>query len=143
MVFDEACMDPAVARLVYKTKGNKRIIAITNGNATAGMTEGIYEIDGKSVVIRNGEARELYSKEICCSMLTAMQAMKNAVEMTKLPLEQIVPFFTENPARMLGIFHAKGSIDVGKDADLVVMDNDYRVITTFSQGEQIFEKVKQ
>ena len=35
VVFDEACMDPAVARLVYKTKGNKRIIAITNGNATA------------------------------------------------------------------------------------------------------------
>lgn len=53
-----------------------------------------------------------------------------------------MPLLTENPARMLGIFHRKGSLDVGKDADMVMLDDKYRVLATFSEGELLYQAGK-
>ena len=61
------------------------------------------------------------------------------MEITGLPVEQCLPLLTEAPARMLGLGHRKGSLEVGKDADLVFLDKEYRVRATISQGAVIYD----
>ena len=57
------------------------------------------------------------------------------MEITGRPLEELIPVMTENPARMMGMYDSIGSIEVGKDGDLVVLDENNKVFSTYSKGK--------
>ena len=57
--------------------------------------------------------------------------------LTGLPLEEVLPVLTENPARLIGVWDRKGSIAEGKDADLVVLDGEDRVADVFLLGRRL------
>lgn len=138
-ICDGKHLHPAVFRLLLKTKGLGRVIAVTDSMMAAGMREGIYKLGNNNVVVRGGEAKIMGTDVHAGSILTTIQALRNMMEFTGLPVEKVVPLLTENPARMLGIFHRKGSLDVGKDADMVMLDDKYRVLATFSEGELLYQ----
>ena len=140
VICDPKLIHPAMIRLLIKTKGMKRIIGITDSMKTTGAKDGFYKVGCQDVVLSKGETRMLNEDKNAGSMMTAMNALKNFIETTELSLAQSMVFFTENPAKMLGIYHAKGSIDVGKDADLIMVDDDLNIISTFSRGEVIYSK---
>ena len=73
------------------------------------------------------------------STLTASEALINLMDFTKKPLEDILPLLTENPAKLIGVYDRIGSIEEGKNADLVVLDNRYRVCRTIVGGRSVFE----
>ena len=142
-IFCEAICDgrhlhPAILRLLIKTKGLRRVVAVTDSTMAAGLSDGVYRLGSVEVVVRGGDARLLSSGERAGSTLTMLASLRNLMKFTGLPVEQAVLPLTENPARLLGISHQKGSIDVGKDADLVVLDSNWKVRTTFSQGEILY-----
>ncbi len=142
-ICDGKHLHPAVVRLLLKTKGLSRVIAVTDSIMAAGMREGIYRLGINNVVVRGGDAKIMGTDIRAGSILTTIQALRNIMEFTGLPVEKAVIPLTENPARMLGIFHRKGSLDVGKDADLVMVDDKYQVLATFSEGELLYQTGKE
>lgn len=85
----------------------------------------------------NGDAKLAESGVRAGSTLTQNVALKNLLTYTGSSLEDILPLFTENPAKLLGIFNRKGSIAEGKDADLVVLDEANGIADVFVGGRRI------
>ena len=70
------------------------------------------------------------------SVLRMNRAVQNMVEKVGVPFTQAVDYATINPAKMLGIDNEAGSIKVGKYADIVILDNEYNVVTAFVSGKE-------
>ncbi len=119
-IYNPAVIHPAVMRLLIKTKGEKRIIGITNSDVDCGV-ENLTE-----------------DENIKHNTLTALETVKSMIKSGELTLNQAIGFFTENPAKLLGIYHYKGSIDVGKDADMMMLDDELNLLGTFSCGELVY-----
>lgn len=72
------------------------------------------------------------------STLTTGQALKNLVKFTGESVERVLPLLTANPARLVGLSYRKGSIAPGKDADLVVLDEELNVRETYVAGRLVY-----
>jgi N-acetylglucosamine-6-phosphate deacetylase len=130
---------PATVRLLLKTKGYERVIAITDSMMAAGLDEGTYKLGPNTVVVKGGDAKLLDGVR-AGSTLTQDVALKNLVEFTKDSIEKIIPLLTKNPACLLNIYDKKGSIGLGKDADFILMDKDLNIEKTFVGGKLVFDK---
>ena len=137
MICDGLHLHPGVIRLYMKIKGNERLVAITDSIMAAGLPDGMYRLGVNDVVVKEGDARLLNGVR-AGSTLTTDRGLRNVLAFTGLPLEEILPLFTENPAKLIGVFDRKGSIADGKDADIVLLDADMRVDTVFLRG-RLFE----
>lgn len=71
------------------------------------------------------------------STLTTGQALKNLIRFTGLTLAEVLPMLTINPAKVAGIDGRVGSLEPGKDGDIVILDGSYNVKATFVKGEKI------
>lgn len=136
-ICDGRHLHPGVVRLLLKTKGNKRVIAITDCIMAAGLPDGNYKLGVNDVIVEDGDAKLTDSGVRAGSTLTQNIALLNLLEFTGKTLEEILPLFTENPAKMLGIFDRIGSIADDKDSDLVIMDDNNRIINVFIKGNPI------
>lgn len=136
-ICDGRHLHPGVVRLLLKTKGNKRVIAITDCIMAAGLPDGNYKLGVNDVVVKDGDAKLTDSGVRAGSTLTQNIALLNLLKFTGKTLEEILPLFTENPAKMLGIFDRIGSIADGKDSDLVIMDENNRIKKVFIKGKLI------
>lgn len=133
LIADGVHVHPAAVRLLYKLKGPERICLVTDAFA-AGLPDGEYRLSGLQVVIRGGAAR-LADGTLAGSTLTMDRAVKNFREATGCTLAEAVQAASLNPARLLGLADRKGSLAEGKDADLVLFDEDLNVHYTILGGE--------
>ena len=92
----------------------------------AGMGDGRYPLGPLEVEVRDGVARLVEGGSIAGSTLTLDRAFRRAVTVDGLPVEDVVRALSANPARLLGMDDRTGSLEAGKDADLVVLDADFR-----------------
>lgn len=136
-ICDGRHLHPGVVRLLLKVKGNKRVIAITDSIMAAGLPDGKYKLGVNDVVVEDGDAKLAENGVRAGSTLTQNTALRNLLAFTGRPLEEIVPLLSENPARMLNIYDRKGSIADGKDADLVLLDQENEVCCVFAGGRKI------
>jgi len=125
-IYTEAICDgfhlcPAAVRLLIKTKGLNRVIAITDSMMAAGLGDGLYTLGSQSVVVKDHGA-QLLNGVRAGSTLTQERALHNIMEFTSFPLEKVLPLLTMNPARLLHLEKRKGSIAEGKDADFVLLN---------------------
>lgn len=134
MICDGRHLHPGTVRLIIKTKGLDRVVAVTDSIMAAGLPDGNYKLGVNDVVVKDGDARLAGGGARAGSTLTTGQGLKNLLKFTGRPLEEILPLLTENPAKLLGVFDCIGSIEEGKDADLVVLDGDCNVCRTFVKG---------
>ena len=134
MICDGLHLHPAIVRLLWKTKGPQRLVAITDSIMAAGLPDGNYHLGGNQVVVEKGDAKLASDGTRAGSTLTQDRALRNLLSFTGLPLEEILPVLTENPAKLIGVYDRKGSIEDGKDADLVVLDEQNQVADVFLQG---------
>ena len=102
-----------------------------------GLPDGNYKLGVNDVVVVDGDAKLASNGVRAGSTLTTGQALKNIMAFTGRPLEEVLKLLTENPAKLIGVFDKKGSIAEGKDADLVVLDEENNVTDTFVMGKQI------
>ena len=137
MICDGLHLHPAIVRLLWKTKGVERLVAITDSIMAAGLPDGNYHLGVNQVVVEQGDAKLASDGTRAGSTLTQDRALRNLLAFTGLPLEQIVPVLTENPAKLIGVYDRKGSIEDGKDADLVVIDAQHQVADVFLRGRRL------
>lgn len=138
-ICDGRHLHPGTVRMIYRAKNVERLLGITDSIAAAGLGDGLYKLGAMEVVVKGPDAKLLSSGTRAGSILTICQGVKNLMDFVGLPVETAVRCYSETPAKMMGIFHQKGSIDVGKDADLVLLDKDFQVRTTFSCGVPIYQ----
>lgn len=125
---------PASVKIAYKQKGNKRFFLITDAMRAKGMPDGEYDLGGQNVVVKGSEAR-LASGALAGSILKMNEGLKNLIAYTGASLDDLWRVTSLNQAIALKIKDDKGSIAIGKDADIVVVDDDIQVLTTIKSGK--------
>jgi len=134
MICDGIHLHPAVMKLVIKAKGIEKVVLISDSMMAAGLSDGEYTLGGQRVIVRGSEAR-LSDGTLAGSTLTLRKAIYNAVHMLGVPLHSAVRMATLNPARVIGISDRKGSIELDKDADIVIFDEYINILKVMKNGK--------
>ena len=129
---------PAI-KMVIKNKPHTKVTLITDAMRAKQLADGISELGGQTVIVKNGEAR-LENGALAGSVLLMNVAVKNVVEKVGVPLIDVIDMATINPARNLGVDKEMGSIALGKKANLVVLDKDFSVVMTIREGNVIYKR---
>ena len=128
---------PGSVRMYCKAKGLDRIVAITDSIMAAGLPDGNYHLGVNDVVVVDGDAKLASNGTRAGSTLTQDVALKNMRRWLPYSLEEILPTLSENPAKEMGLWDRKGSIETGKDADVVLLDENDNVVHVFARGKQV------
>ncbi|MEU0127575.1 MULTISPECIES: N-acetylglucosamine-6-phosphate deacetylase [unclassified Streptomyces] len=139
LINDGTHLHPAAFRLAYHHAGSARVALITDAMDAAGAGDGHYELGPLAVEVRDGVARLVEGGSIAGSTLTLDTAFRRAVTIDRIPVEDVVRSISATPARLLGMYDRVGSLDPGKDADLVVLDADFALRGVMRRGEWIVE----
>ncbi len=137
LIADGIHVHPAAMRVLVQAKGVDKVILISDAIRGAGMPDGEYPIDTRVVHVRDGAVR-LPDGTLAGSTLTMDRALGNILSATGLPLGIAWPMSSLNAARAIGVAATKGSLEVGKDADLVLLEPDATVRLTVAEGEIVF-----
>lgn len=137
IICDGRHLHPGTVRILLKAKGLDRIAAITDSIMAAGLPDGKYHLGVNEVVVEDGDAKLASDGTRAGSTLTQDTALRNLLAYTGRPLEDILPLLTENPARIVGVFDRKGSIAPGKDADVVLLNEENQVSAVFARGRRL------
>ena len=137
LIVDTHHVNAALFDTVYKLKGRKLCI-ITDCLPAGGLPEGEYTLGGAKIIYKNDLCR-LEDGTIAGSVLRLNKGVWNVYNNSKIPLNECVNCASLNPATTLGIQDKKGSIKEGKDADLVILDNDFNVRKTIIGGKIKYE----
>ncbi len=134
IIGDGIHISPEMIKLALRAKGKEKAILITDAMRAKGMADGQYDLGGQEVTVKGPEAR-LADGTLAGSILKMNDALKNVCHFTGYSLQEVVQMATVNPAKQLNVFDKKGSIAVGKDADIVIMDTNFKISTTICRGK--------
>lgn len=138
LIADNIHVHPAAMKILVDVKGPAGVILITDAVRVAGLPEGAYQLDERTVTVRAGAVR-LPDGTLAGSSLTMDRALRNLLAATGRPLREVWAMTSLNAARSIGLSASKGSIEVGKDADLVLLDREHQVGLTVVGGEVAFQ----
>jgi N-acetylglucosamine-6-phosphate deacetylase len=139
LINDGVHLHPASLQLAFHHAGGGRVAFITDAMDAAGFGDGRYMLGPLEVEVADGVARLVEGGSIAGSTLTLDRAFKRAVTVDRLPVEDVVAAISANPARQLGLYDRVGSLEPGKDADLVVLDAAFEVKGVMRRGEWLVE----
>ncbi len=139
LIADGVHIHPSVLRMAFEILGPERIVLITDGMQAMGLPDGQYVYNGVEYESKNGAAR-YKDGTLIGTALGLIELVKRLISFTDCSLDVAVRTVTENPAILLGIEERKGSIAVGKDADLVLLGDDLSVRMTIVGGKIVFGK---
>lgn len=134
LIADGIHVHPDVIKLLLEIKGPWNVCMITDAVTCAGLPDGIY---GR----KRMENGIIYLKDegnLAGSSLTMIDALRNVLKFTGMSLQQVLPSFTSVPARQAGLTNRKGSLERGKDADFVILDDDMQLHATVVMGHQVY-----
>jgi N-acetylglucosamine-6-phosphate deacetylase len=137
VVNDGLHVHPSVVGLMYAAAGAHRIALITDAMVAAGMGDGEYSLGPLTVQVRDGAARLADGDSLAGSTLTMDVALRNTVRLAGVSLPDAAVSASLTPARALGLADEIGSLEPGKRADLVVLDQDLRLVSVMRSGEWI------
>ncbi|MCG6495040.1 N-acetylglucosamine-6-phosphate deacetylase [Kitasatospora sp. A2-31] len=138
LINDGVHLHPSVLDLAYGTAGAARVALITDAMGAAGMGDGLYPLGPLQVEVKDGVARLVEGGAIAGSTLTLDVAFKRSVTVNGLTLGQAVESLSATPARLLGLADRVGSLEPGKQADLVVLDSaGYDLVAVMRRGEWV------
>jgi N-acetylglucosamine-6-phosphate deacetylase len=137
LIADNIHVHPAAQKILVDVKTPSGVILVTDAIRAAGLPDGDYMLDDRSVHIENGAVR-LSNGTLAGSVLTMERALKNVCAATERSLAEMWVTSSMNAARAIGISSRKGSLEVGKEADLVLLDEAFCVKLTVVQGEVVF-----
>jgi N-acetylglucosamine-6-phosphate deacetylase len=138
IIVDGIHIHPAIVKSTYRTKKANEMILITDAMRAKGLEDGTYDLGGQQVQVADGKAL-LTDGTLAGSILTMNDAIKNMIQYTGCSLQDIIMMASENPAKQIGVWNRKGSISIGKDADLTVLDKEYNVVLTLCKGKIAFQ----
>ncbi|MGW4302112.1 N-acetylglucosamine-6-phosphate deacetylase [Streptomyces sp. NPDC004646] len=137
LIDDGVHLHPAALQLAFHHAGADRVAFITDAMDAAGSGDGRYLLGPLEVEVREGVARLVEGGSIAGSTLTLDRAFQRAVTVDRLPVTDVVKALSVNPARLLGLSDRIGSLEPGKDADLVLLDAEFTVKGVMRRGEWV------
>ncbi len=140
LICDNIHVHPVSQYILLLTKGVDSLILITDAVRGAGLPEGtVYEQDGRQITVRDG-AIYLPDGTLAGSGLTMDRAFHNLITAAHGSPEALWPTSSLNAARNLGIANRKGSLEVGKDADVILLDQSLNVDLTIAEGRIVYRR---
>jgi len=131
----------SLLKLVYKIKGPSHIAMVTDSMRGAGMPDGESILgsiqDGQKVLIENGVAKIPDRSAFAGSVATTDHLVRTMIKTVGVPMIEAVQMMTSTPARIIGVFHERGSIIPGKRADIIIFDDNINVQATIINGKRI------
>lgn len=125
--------------LLHKNKGSNHLTLVTDAMRAKGLNDGEYDLGGQMVQVINGIAH-LKDGTLAGSTLKMIDAFKNCIKFLNISIEEAIKMASTNPAKNLGVSDRKGSIEIGKDADLVVLDKNLDIVMTIARGKIIYKR---
>ena len=139
IIADGIHLPPSLLKLIYKIKGPENICLVTDSMRAAGMPEGESILgsleDGQKVIVEDGVAKLLDRSAFAGSVATADRLVRTMINKADVPLHEAVKMATATPAKVMGIQDKKGVIAKGKDADIIVFDDDIDINKVVISGE--------
>ena len=138
-------VSPYWLSILFRCKSKDKITLISDSTGIAGRRAGAYpQPDGSTLILREGEdvawGESKSKKGLAGSVMTMHNALLNLMRHMQMPLEEVIECASLTPARILGLERKKGSLEPGKDADLVVLDEQLNVVLTMIAGEVVFKE---
>jgi len=133
VIADGIHLHPAIVKLIFKLKGKDRILGITDAMRAKYLIDGEYELGGQNVHVKNNRAI-LTDGTLAGSTLKMNEAFRNMIAWTACSIEEAIAMYAGNSAKRLGLYDQIGSLQVGKEADFVVMDSNFNVVMTVCKG---------
>lgn len=137
VVNDGMHVHPSVVSLVFAAAGAHRTALITDAMEAAGLADGQYPLGPLTVDVSDGAVRVAGTDTLAGSTLTMDNALRNTVLSVGIPIEQAAISASLTPARALGLDDRVGTLEPGKYADLVVLDDDLRVVAVMRRGRWV------
>ncbi len=137
IIADTFHINPGLYSIVEKVKGNKMVL-ITDCTRAGGMPDGEYELGGQPIFLKGIECR-LADGVIAGSVLKLNCAVKNVLDYTNLPANEVFNMASLNPAKAIRCDGRIGSLEEGKDADIIITDDNINIIRTIKKGKTVYE----
>ena len=135
LIADGIHVPPAILRYVHKIKGTERMCLITD--ALAVMAADNASAFDPRVIIEDGVCKLNDRSALAGSIATMDRLIRTAVTCAELPFADVVRMTSETPAHIMGIYDRKGSLERGKDADIVLMDSSFELCGVWSMGQLV------
>jgi len=143
IIADGVHLPPSLLKLVYKLKGPGRTALITDAMRAAGMPPGESILgskkNGLKVIVEEGVAKLPDRSAFAGSVATTDQLVRNMVTLAGVPLQDAVTMMTATPAVIMKVGDKKGTLEKGKDADIVIFDEEINVGTTIVKGKIVYQ----
>jgi N-acetylglucosamine-6-phosphate deacetylase len=140
LIADNIHVHPAAMELLANAKGPDSTALITDAVRGTGLPDGEYPIDENRFIIMKEGAARLPDGTLAGSTLTMNRAVYNFMQAVGKPLDQVWKTASLNPARAIHMHDRKGSLEVGKDADFVLIDDDLNVYLTVAEGQIVYQR---
>lgn len=142
IIADGVHLPPPLLKLVLKIKGADKIALITDAMRAAGMPPGLSKLgskkDGLEVIVEDDVAKLTDRSAFAGSVATMDRLVRNMVSLADATIVDAVKMASLTPATIMGLQNAKGSLTAGKDADIVIFDDDINVLLTMVKGKNIY-----
>ena len=137
VIADTFHINPGLYQIIAKVKGDKMVL-ITDCTRAGGMPDGEYDLGGQPIFLKGIECR-LADGTIAGSVLKLNSAVKNVLDHTDLPVYEVFKMASLNPAAAIRCDDRLGSLESGKDADIIITDENINVVRTIKKGRTIYE----
>jgi len=136
LICDFVHINPDIIKMVYRLKGKDKINLITDSEVGAGLPDGAYEVNGRTLTVKDGVTRT-EDGTIAGGSSCLIDCVRNVVSLG-IPLQEACQMATKNPALATGLYEVCGSITVGKSADILVLDKELNLKHVILRGELLF-----
>ncbi|NEW08396.1 N-acetylglucosamine-6-phosphate deacetylase [Paenibacillus sp. SYP-B3998] len=144
MICDGYHVHPSLIKWAFTVKPEGKVLLITDSMCAAGCPDGEYVLGKLPVIMNKGK---VYLKQedgteggLAGSSLTMIEALANTVAFTGMDIAEIIPALTLHPATQIGLQNTKGTIELGKDADLIIVNEHFQVCQTFVRGRRVYDR---
>lgn len=139
IIADGIHIHPIVLKIITQIREDEKIVLITDSMRATGIKEGTYDLGGQEVTVNKGQAR-LKNGTLAGSVLTMDKSVKNMVNKVDISLPKAIQMASFNPARSIGVENRKGSLEPGKDADIVILNKNLETELTIVAGKVVYKR---
>lgn len=135
VIADGLHVPPVMLKVVHKIKGVERMALITDSLAYA-ASEGDVSAEPR-VIMEDGVCKLADRSALAGSIATMDTLIRTCIQKANIPMEDTFRMASETPAKIMGVFDRKGSIEEGKDADIIVFDRDINLTYVMQMGNEV------
>jgi N-acetylglucosamine-6-phosphate deacetylase len=139
VIADPNILSPTLFRLAFLAKGVERLAAITDSCPLTGLAPGEYQLWGRPVILEQDKVFLPDRSAFAGSVITMDCCFKSLMDYFGMTLQDAVFLVTATPAKIIGEAAHIGSLETGKDADIILLEKSYQVAATFIKGKIVYQ----